>query len=122
MINFRDTTIFRPIDKEKLVRLITELPKVLPVQKRTVIVYGIPALLVELAKNEDEKFLNLRIYTFVIKILSTIAKKHKVVIITPLRENKPLYLNQTAYYTDQIFTIDSSKKQLNLVPLTEHQS
>ncbi len=122
MITIRDTTIFRPENKKNLVRLITELPKILPNQKRTIIVYGIPALLFELPSNEDEKFLNLRIYTFTIKILKEIAKKHEVIIVSFIKNDKPQYLQQTRYYTNNIFKIKGDRDELNLVPFIEHQS
>ncbi len=122
MINIRDTTIFRPGTKENLVRLLTELPKILPKQKRTIIVYGIPALLFQIPTNEDEKFLNLRIYTFTIKILKEIAKIHEVILISFVKDNKPQYLQHTKYYTNNIFTVSRHEEEISLIPLIEHQS
>ncbi len=92
------TTILQVKNREQLLSLFIDLPRILPKSKRTIIVSGIPALLRTIHSNPDYKFLNRRIYAFCLKVLSEVHKAHHTIIISYLENNMPVYPEPTEYY------------------------
>ncbi len=105
-----NATVIQLTNKESLAKFSFELNQILPNRPRTIIAFGINSLLSDISEIEENKFLNLRIFSFFLKsLIQTSKRRNKVILLHPSYEDRIAYLQLIDYYFPIIYTLQNNE-------------